>query len=99
MFANDSSRDERENIKESGQIIEDKFRREFPQFQSIKIHPLLMRPACDINNFDQCGDKIFVKRSEVYDFGLPDCTKRYAASFFGWIQYVLKVLDRYDVAS
>ena len=72
-----------------------KLRDQFCQFVSLKIHPLLFRPAFDISFFDKHGDKLFSNAFETYEIGPPGKTKTYIPPT-GWTRYGLKVLGKYQ---
>jgi len=82
------------SIINSLQNLEPRLRDQFEQFVSLKIHPLLYRPAFDIAYFDERGDKSFSHLSGSLQVGPAGRTKSYTQPA-GWTRFGLKVLDRY----
>lgn len=66
---------------------------QFPQVVSMKIHPLLNRPAFDVAYFDERGDRRF-SQSEVFNVGPPGNTRPYVQPD-GYVRVGLNVLGRY----
>jgi hypothetical protein len=71
-----------------------KLKKQFKEFVSAKIHPLLYRPSFDIAYFDQRGNKTFPNETETHVIGPPGRTKLYTTPS-GWTRYGLKVLGKY----
>jgi hypothetical protein len=72
-----------------------KLKKQFKQFISAKIHPLLYRPSFDIAYFDDRGNKSFPSIPETHDVGPPGRTKVYKTPS-GWTRYGLKVFGKYS---
>ncbi|UJR08888.1 hypothetical protein I4U23_013143 [Adineta vaga] len=75
--------------------ISKKLEKQFDEFVSAKIHPLLFRPSFDIAYFDKRGNKTFDSVSKTYEVGPPERTKTYTTPS-GWTRYGLKVLGKYS---
>eukprot|EP01083_Nonionella_stella_P042928 115885_1 len=67
---------------------------QFRTFKDLKIHPLLFRPAFDVANFDQRGNKSFVSSNGKFQVGPANMKKEYTQPT-GWTRYGLKVLAKY----
>ena len=68
-------------------------KRLFPEYKTVRVHPLLCRPCFDIADFDARGDRTF-DGSTTFPIGPPERTRVYEQPN-GWIRYGLKVLDRF----
>ena len=77
------------------QDVSSKLRRQFPQFVTARIHPLLYRPAFDISFFDEHGNKTFSDDATTFEIGPPGKTQTYIQPY-GWTRYGLKVVGRYS---
>lgn len=71
-----------------------KLQRNFEQYSTAKIHPLLCRPAFDISMFDPRGNKTFPNTPEFHEVGPPGRKETYTSPA-GWTRYGLKALGRY----
>ena len=67
---------------------------QFRAFKELKIHPLLFRPAFDVANFDERGNKSFVSANGKFQVGPPNMKREYTQPT-GWTRYGLSVLWKY----
>lgn len=83
-----------ENVAEPLQLLSEKLKERFPQFDCAKIHPLFGRPTFDISCFDARGNKTFPYPADTYDIGPPGRTQCYQQAA-RWTRFGLNVMGRY----
>jgi len=72
-----------------------RLKKNFQQYETAKMHPLLCRPAFDISMFDEKGNKTFPNVRETHLVGPPGRQQTYTTPA-GWTRYGLQVLNRFS---
>ncbi|CAF0942339.1 unnamed protein product [Rotaria sordida] len=81
--------------EESLQKLEQNLKDKFEQYNTVRLHPLLCRPAFDISFFDNKGNKTFPDSPITYQVGPLGRAQTYTSPA-GWTRYGLKVLGKYS---
>ncbi|CAF3702431.1 unnamed protein product [Rotaria sordida] len=85
--------DEPWNEKKEGNL--ESIKKKHAQYNTVRLHPLLCRPAFDISFFDNKGNKTFPDSPITYQVGPLGRAQTYTSPA-GWTRYGLKVLGKYS---